>query len=281
VTLTEATVRANGVDLYCELGGSGDPLVLVHGGWTDATAWQFVGPPLAASFRVLAYDRRGHSRSARPAQHASRRTNEDDLAALVEAFDLAPAYLVGTSYGASISLGLAARRPDLVRGVFAHEPVLLSVLARSAADEVRAGLGTVRQILATGDLEAGTSRFVEATLGTGMWRRLPAGMRRTFMNNAPTFVDMLDDPAWADLDTEALADRPWPARLTDGGQSPRWLSSIVTELARAMGEVTRHTFADAGHSPHLTSPDEFVRAVADFARTAERRAAHQPTVTAG
>jgi pimeloyl-ACP methyl ester carboxylesterase len=285
VTFTDATIRVNDVDLYYQLTGSGDPLVLVHGGWTDAGAWQLVGPQLAGSFQVLTYDRRGHSRSQHPTAPAPRRTHEDDLAALIEAFDLAPAYLVGTSYGASISLGLAARRPDLVRGVFAHEPALLGVLTRtsklrSMAAEARASLHTVGQTLATGDIEAGTSRFVEQVLGPGMWQQLPAGMRRTFLANAPTFLDMLHDPTWADLDAAALSGRRWPTQLTDGGRSPRWLPTIVTELAHAMGSAQRHTFTAAGHSPHLTSPDEYVRTVADFAHP-QRPDTRQPAVTTG
>jgi pimeloyl-ACP methyl ester carboxylesterase len=55
---------------------------------------------LAEHFRVVAYDRRGHSRSERPARGWTRRDNEDDLIALVEALDLAPAHVVGNSYAA-------------------------------------------------------------------------------------------------------------------------------------------------------------------------------------
>jgi pimeloyl-ACP methyl ester carboxylesterase len=44
--------EANGVRLYYELHGSGEPLALVHGSWGDATGWQFVVPALAGSFQV-------------------------------------------------------------------------------------------------------------------------------------------------------------------------------------------------------------------------------------
>jgi pimeloyl-ACP methyl ester carboxylesterase len=66
-----AEVDVNGLRLYYELHGKGDPLVLVDGAWADATNWRFVVPGLAASFRVLVYDRRGHSRSERPDQRCS------------------------------------------------------------------------------------------------------------------------------------------------------------------------------------------------------------------
>jgi pimeloyl-ACP methyl ester carboxylesterase len=62
----------NGVKIFYELtGDSGEPLVLVHGSWIDHHNWDAVVPSLARSFRVLTYDRRGHSQSERPASPGS------------------------------------------------------------------------------------------------------------------------------------------------------------------------------------------------------------------
>ena len=95
-----------------------EPLVLVHGSWVDATRWRFVVPGLAESFRVLVYDRRGHSRSERPDAPGS--VDEDgDLAALLETLDLAPAHVVTSSYGGNIALRLATRRPQIFRSLSA------------------------------------------------------------------------------------------------------------------------------------------------------------------
>jgi len=96
--------RVNGAKLFYELNGSGDPLVLVHGSWVDHKDWQLVVPHLARSFRVLTYDRRGHSLSERPLGQGSRREDEEDLAALMEALDLAPAHVAANSFGGSIAV---------------------------------------------------------------------------------------------------------------------------------------------------------------------------------
>lgn len=56
-------IEVNGVRLRYELTGQGDELVLVHGSWDDRHGWNAVTPLLADRFRVLAYDRRGHSES--------------------------------------------------------------------------------------------------------------------------------------------------------------------------------------------------------------------------
>jgi pimeloyl-ACP methyl ester carboxylesterase len=82
--------RVNGAKLFYELTGTGDPLVLVHGSWVDHKGWQLVVPDLTRCFRVLTYDRRGHSLSERPLGQGSRREDEEDLAALMEALGLAP-----------------------------------------------------------------------------------------------------------------------------------------------------------------------------------------------
>ena len=79
-------------------------------------------PGLAESFRVVVYDRRGHSRSQRPDTPGSVDEDGDDLAALLEALELAPAHVVTNSYGGNIALRLATRRPEVFRSLSCHEP---------------------------------------------------------------------------------------------------------------------------------------------------------------
>src|SRR5512145_308075 len=103
-----ATANVNGVRLFFEQrGGGGDAVVLVHGSWDSHVDWDLVLPRLADSFRVVVYDRRGHSRSERSTGQGSVREDVADLAALIEHLDLAPAWVVGNSFGTSITLRLA------------------------------------------------------------------------------------------------------------------------------------------------------------------------------
>jgi pimeloyl-ACP methyl ester carboxylesterase len=255
------------VDLYYELHGGGDPLVLVHGSWTDHTSWNAVVAGFAESHTVLTYDRRGHSRSTRLDAQGSRRRDEDDLAALIEQVALAPAHVVGTSYGGSIALGLSARLPELVRTVVAHEPPLLGAAAPgtqlhltvAAIDEVAAG---VVDLLRRGNSERAARRFVEdVALGPGAWELLPPASREVLVANAPMFLDLVGDPHWADV--PAVAPRV-PTMLTDGDASPPWFPGIVAALGDMWPDVARHTFRGAGHAPHLTHPDEHVRVARTF-----------------
>jgi pimeloyl-ACP methyl ester carboxylesterase len=251
-------MRIGGVELHVEPPlGAGDPLVIVHGGWTDHIAFDAVVGSLARSFRVIRYDRRGHSRSEY-AGPAPRRRDEDDLAELIEALGLGPAHLVGTSYGAVISLALAIRRPELVRSVLAHEPPLVGVVRDPA---VEALLASVQDQLAGGDVAGGTQRFFEeAVLGPGAWERLPEPLRRVAMGNAQTFVDLREDPGWATLDVQALSQVPRPILITTGETSPAWLRRTPVVVAGQAG-ISTHTISGAGHSPHLTHPAALAAAV--------------------
>src|SRR5262249_47737639 len=113
---TMPTARVNGVRLFYELNGTGKtPIVLVHGSWASHHDWDLVVPRLAESFRVIPYDRRGHSQSERPSAQGSIREDVADLAALIEHLGLGPARVAGNSFGASITLRLAGERPDLLR----------------------------------------------------------------------------------------------------------------------------------------------------------------------
>ncbi len=118
-----AIETVNGVRLRYDLTGTGEvPVVLVHGSWVSHHNWDLAVPALAESFRVLTYDRRGHSESERPTGQGSVREDVADLAALIEHVGLAPAFVVGNSFGASIALRLAGEHPDLLRGLVAQEP---------------------------------------------------------------------------------------------------------------------------------------------------------------
>jgi pimeloyl-ACP methyl ester carboxylesterase len=260
--MSELRMRINGVDLYVEpAAGDGEPVVLVHGGWTDHGTWAALVPALARSFRVVTYDRRGHSRSERGPTPPPRRLHEDDLAALIEALGEGPVHLVGSSYGAAIALALAGRRPELVHSVVAHEPLLIDLVPAPAA---AAAMQSVATQLAAGDVERGTRRFFEdVALGPGGWEKVPEPIQRAAVGNAQTYVDMYEDPHWAALDVARVRRFPGPIVVTRGDSGPAWLPYVALGVAERIGRESR-VIAGAGHSPHLTHPDPFAALIADF-----------------
>jgi pimeloyl-ACP methyl ester carboxylesterase len=262
----------NGVQLYWESSGSRStaPMVLVHGSWADHQIWAPVAPALAQSFHVLTYDRRGHSESERPAGQGSVHDDVLDLAQLLESHDHAPAHVVGNSFGASIALRLAAQRPELVRSLTVHEPPLFALLAGKPDGDVMLAataerVSAIVSLMAAGEVEAGTCEFMESiAFGPGAWASLPDETKRTFMRNAPTFLDEARDPDALDIDVDRLRRFRGPALLTQSDQSAAMFPAVVDVLARVLPHAEQHTFVGAGHVPHLSHPDLYVSTVKRF-----------------
>ena len=108
-------VSANGLRIYYEDHGQGEPLILVHGGTVSSQLWQAQIPTFAQHFRVLAPDSRGHGRTVNPSDTLSYRVLADDLAAFVHALGLPKPLVYGYSDGGQIALELGMRYPDLAR----------------------------------------------------------------------------------------------------------------------------------------------------------------------
>ena len=259
-------ITVNGVRLYYELHGSGEPLVLVHGSWGDARSWRLVVPGLAESFRVVVYDRRGHSRSQRPDTPGSVDEDGDDLAAVLEALDLAPAHVVTNSYGGNIALRLATRRPEVFRSLSCHEPPLWSLLEDDPEpleilQQGARSLQAVGQRIAQGDHEGAARQFVEeVAFGPGAWEReLPPELRAIFVDNAPTFLDEFQDPNVVRVDEAALSQLELPVRLTQGSESPPTFPAVIDRLVELIPRVSREIINGAAHVPQLTMPERYVQ----------------------
>jgi pimeloyl-ACP methyl ester carboxylesterase len=115
----------NGLSLYYEEHGAGEPLVLLHGGLGAAELWAPVLPALAAGRRVIAVDLQGHGHTADADRPFRAETMADDVAALIEHLGLEQADVMGYSLGGMVALRTAIQHPDRVRRL-----VLVSIAFR-------------------------------------------------------------------------------------------------------------------------------------------------------
>lgn len=267
-------IEANGVNLYYELNGDhGDPIVLIHGSWGDHANWARVVPGLSKSFRVLSYDRRGHSMSERVPTQGSGDEDASDAAALVTRLNLPPVHVIGNSFGATIALKLAARQPAIFRSLTVHEPPLFDLLTDDPSTapvlkEGRSRAEAVIRLLERGDRSGGARQFVETmAFGPGQWERLPSSLRDTFVANADTWLDETRDPMALNLDLKALSKFQKPALLTYGGTSPPFFKPIIGKVAKALPNSRVEEYPNDGHTPHISNPEEFVRRVTAFAES--------------
>ncbi len=122
-------VRVNGALLHYLDQGKGVSIVLVHGGLEDYRTWLPQMKALTEHHRTISYSRRyNYPNSNAPAAEYSAAMDAEDLASLIRKLELAPAHIVGVSYGAYTALLLAAREPSLVRSLVLSEAPVLSWL---------------------------------------------------------------------------------------------------------------------------------------------------------
>jgi len=106
----------NGLSMYYEIHGAGEPLVLLHGALSATdTSFGLVLPELAKNRRVIAVEQQAHGRTADVDRPLTVAQLADDTAALLEYLGIAGADLFAYSMGTGIALELAIRRPELVR----------------------------------------------------------------------------------------------------------------------------------------------------------------------
>jgi pimeloyl-ACP methyl ester carboxylesterase len=261
----------NGVNLYWELtGGEGEPLVLVHGSWGNHHNWDAVVGELSKTFRVLTFDRRGHSQSERRNEQGSAVEDVSDLIALVKHLDLAPAHIVGNSGGAIIALKTAVWEPELFRTLVVHEPPLFGILkdvpeAQPYLQAVSSRINAVTKHIEKEEYEQAAKLFVEnIAFGPGAWQQLPQQIQQTFVYNAPTFLDETKDPEGLYIDTGKLSHFNKPTLLTQGTQSPPFFLLVLDQLTKGIPNSRRMTFEGAGHVPHISHPRQYVQVVKDF-----------------
>ena len=109
----------NGIKLYYAIYGSGEPLLMLHGGLGHSDVWGAQIPAFAAKYKVIAVDSRGHGRSTRDDKPYSYDLMADDVVALLDKLGIDKASIVGWSDGGIIGLDIAIRHPERLDKLFA------------------------------------------------------------------------------------------------------------------------------------------------------------------
>src|SRR5688572_4631881 len=109
-------VSVNGLDMYYEIHGKGQPLVLLHGAFSAiGTSFGNVLPELARTRRVIAFEMQAHGRTADIDRPLSMEQMADDTVAALQQLGIENADFFGFSMGAGIALRVAIRHPEMVR----------------------------------------------------------------------------------------------------------------------------------------------------------------------
>ena len=115
---SDESVDINGLAFHVrDWGGSGPPIVLLHGLASTCQIWEQAAPILVGDYRVIAMDQRGHGHSAKPDHGYDFASVGNDLLGLIEAKRLEQPIVVGHSWGGDVALEFAVAHPEVARGI--------------------------------------------------------------------------------------------------------------------------------------------------------------------
>ena len=238
--------------------GSGPPLVLVHGAFSDhKTNWAFVKPLFETQFTVYAIARRGRGETDATAGH-SLADESSDVVAVMQSIGT-PVFLLGHSYGAQTALAAAAQVPDRVRRLVLYEPAWPRVVAEDA-------LAPLEALAQAGDWEGLAVTFFRDRLSvpvealdelrsTDLWPSIIA--------DAEASLGDLRALSRYDFQAERFRELRVPVLLQIGTESPRDLY-VTDALAAVLPDVRIQELPGQAHEGMTTAPQMYAEAVSRF-----------------
>ncbi len=266
--------------------GAGEPVVFVHGAFSDLRAWEHQVVGLSDSYRTISYSCRYAVPNAEVTDDIPPQIpmHLDDLAKIIEALDAAPAHLVGNSSGAFLSLMLTLQRPELVRSLVLEEPPAVSMYVDTlprfgellalffrhpgaAAGIVVFGAGVMertRRACAAGDDDAAIRYFVKGVLGksfSDLSEERQSQARENFKWLKPILLSREPFPR---IDRDGVRNLTKPVLLVEGENSPFYFRRLIDRLEELLPLAERVKIPNASHLMHEDNPLETNSAIQAF-----------------
>jgi pimeloyl-ACP methyl ester carboxylesterase len=247
-----------GITVSYDRYGSGPPLVLVHGAFSDhITNWEFVKTLFEKQFTVHAIARRGRGETDATEGHSVEDEMEDVAAVVREVGERA--FMLGHSYGAVCALGAAARVPENVRKLVLYEHPGPGVIHRKQVAQLE-------KIAESGDLD----KMVETVMRDIL--QVPQ-QEIDEIKTTPFWATWTDDAIPTLNDVRALVDYQFdaekfrsiamPVLLQIGTESPREIYA-TDALATVLPDVRIGELEGQAHDGMTTAPEMYAEAVTKF-----------------
>lgn len=253
--LVQRVPSSAGATVSYERYGSGPPLILVHGSFSDHhTNWEFVRPTFEKQFTVHAIARRGRGETDATEGHSLKDEGHDVVAVIRVIGE--PVFLLGHSYGAQAALVAAAEVPDRVRTLVLYEPPWPRVVGQEA-------LARLEELARVGDWDGLAVTFfrdqlcvpvreLDALRATALWPPIVA--------DAEASLGDLRALSRYDFQAERFCALRFPVVLQIGTESLRDLY-VTDALAAVLPDVRIQELAGQAHEAMTTAPEMYVEAV--------------------
>lgn len=252
---------SDGIPLVVWVGGEGPPIVLVHGSFSDHTAWNLPVGALNKHFTTFSMDRRGFGASGDGAVYSIER-DFDDVAAVVDTVAARSGERVvlwGHSYGANCAMG-GANISTNIHHLVLYEPSLGLSYAAGAIEAAEAAL-------AAGDRETAVVRMlfdvlemshdeIDALRSSQRWSQILAGA-----HTAPRECRVEEAWVYAPGQFDGI---DAPTLLLSGSESPSSVIEATRRAAKAIPNARIHVLEGHAHFAHRTDPAMVVSIIRDF-----------------
>lgn len=260
------TSKINGVMIAYEEHGTGEEVVVFsHGYLMNRHMFDAQIAALSSTYRVIAYDHRGHGESAKIEAPIDMYDLVDDAAALIDELVGGPVHFVGMSTGGFVAMRLMSRRPELLRSV--------ALIDTSAQGEPPAKRAQYRAMLWIAR-HFGLAPLVGRTLSLLMGKPFRTDRaRRDELESWKAAILALDRPSisffgeaifWRDDVSRQLADAKSPALVIVGELDVATPVSKAEHIARVLPNAKLERIAGAGHTSPVERPEEVTRALDEF-----------------
>ncbi|HSJ16830.1 MAG TPA: alpha/beta hydrolase [Solirubrobacterales bacterium] len=246
--------EANGIRLYYEEHGEGAPIACIHGGGSTALMWADAFDELAQLGRVIAYDRRGCTRSERPEPYETSVAEQaGDAAALLDALDATPAVVIARSYGGAVAVEFAMRDPERVRALALLEGDALG-LSAAGLEWTRGIRDRLREVAARDGVDRVYEALIDEVMGEGVWDAFPDDVRGVLTANGPALLAELDYVDEEMPGPDAFASIEVPVLLVAASDSPQPQREMTEAMAEALPS-SRTAIVTGGHLIDPATPE--------------------------
>jgi pimeloyl-ACP methyl ester carboxylesterase len=259
-------VQANGIDMYYEVQGDGEPLVLIPYLAADQACYAFQVADYARHFSCYTVDLRGAGLSGKPDGEYTTELLADDVAAFMQAAGIQSAHVAGLSLGAAVGMWLAARHPDRVKSLSLHS-------AWDASDPFLRSVAETWRIMARG-LDSVTEMVIA---GIFPWCFTPElyAARPEYIDSLADFVRSRPMPpvdaflrqsgaVLAHDATAALGLIEAPTLITFGEHDMVTSTRFAGPLSEGIAGSELIVFANCAHTPIYEITEEFNQRTLDF-----------------
>ena len=261
------TVRANGIDIYYESQGSGEPLVLIPYLAADQACYAFQVADYANEFTCISVDLRGAGLTDKPEGTYTTELLADDVAAFMQAIGVERAHVSGLSLGAATGMWLAAKHQEKVKSLSLHsawpktDPFLTTCVEGWRV--MAKGLDSVTEMVILGifpwcftpELYASRPEYIESLAEFVRGRPMP-----------PVDAFLRQSEAVLTHDAESqLANITAPTQITFGRRDMVTSTRFADALKGQIKDSELVVFEDCAHAP-IYENEEFNRTTLAFLR---------------